>query len=210
MNTQFIFPERMEVFVWIDFGCINQDDDPAGELEQLYHIIEMSDCLFTPIVDPNPLWEYGKSKNTYAHYKAAAWSEGPHSYLQRAWCRVEMMFAANIPYDKEKWKKYTNYKRALEHNAVQRDARAHFLYGTKEVRDDAEPLTLEACKGEILEQFDPVKGDVTKESDKSKIRELVESLKLDRRVQQTYIGGRNDKGQKHGHGVWTGRCQLSF
>jgi len=36
-------------YVWLDFGCINQNGNPAGELKQLDMIVKSSDCIFTPI-----------------------------------------------------------------------------------------------------------------------------------------------------------------
>jgi hypothetical protein len=36
-------------YVWLDFGCINQNGNPAGELKQLDKIVQSSDCIFTPI-----------------------------------------------------------------------------------------------------------------------------------------------------------------
>jgi hypothetical protein len=42
-------------YIWLDYGCINQDGDPAGELKQLDDIVKMCDCILTPIVDKD--WE---------------------------------------------------------------------------------------------------------------------------------------------------------
>ncbi len=38
-------------YLWIDFTCINQNQDPAGELKFLDDIVAVSDCIFTPCVD---------------------------------------------------------------------------------------------------------------------------------------------------------------
>jgi hypothetical protein len=40
-----------ECFIWCDYGCIDQSKDPAGELKQLDKIMELCDCIFTPIYD---------------------------------------------------------------------------------------------------------------------------------------------------------------
>ena len=44
-------PGMKQIYIWNDFSCINQDGNPAGELQQLDKIVEMCDCLITPIVD---------------------------------------------------------------------------------------------------------------------------------------------------------------
>jgi hypothetical protein len=38
-------------YIWLDFGCIDQDGNPAGELKMLDKIVQVCDCLFTPIYD---------------------------------------------------------------------------------------------------------------------------------------------------------------
>src|SRR5689334_17664564 len=48
-----------ECYVCLDFGCINQDGSPAGELKQLDKIVQCCDCIFTPIHDPDhESWEF--------------------------------------------------------------------------------------------------------------------------------------------------------
>jgi hypothetical protein len=44
-------------YIWLDYSCINQDTDPAGELKLLEKIVQFADCIFTPLVNkdsPNP------------------------------------------------------------------------------------------------------------------------------------------------------------
>eukprot|EP01036_Dinobryon_divergens_P036820 gene36820-48017_t len=73
-------PGMSECYVWLDFGCMDQDGNPAGELKQLDTIVQTADCIFTPIYDNNV-----KERN---------WPTVIHN---RCWCRVEMFYAANIP-----------------------------------------------------------------------------------------------------------------
>jgi hypothetical protein len=42
-------PGLPRCYVWLDFGCMDQDGNPAGELKQLDEIVRMSDCIFTPV-----------------------------------------------------------------------------------------------------------------------------------------------------------------
>lgn len=87
-------------YIWLDFGCIDQDGNPAGELEQLDKIVQMSDLIFTPIFDKkHDTWDYpeGELVDALLTCKSEAWIGGPFSYVNRGWCRVEMFYAANIP-----------------------------------------------------------------------------------------------------------------
>ncbi len=92
-------PGMEKCYIWLDFGCIDQDGNPAGELKMLDKIVEISDCIFTPIYDPDPTsWKLPPFiNNMYKEYASPAWIGTPHSYLNRGWCRVEMFYAANIP-----------------------------------------------------------------------------------------------------------------
>ena len=125
-------------YLWMDFCCIDQSSDPAGELMYLDQIVANADCLFTPVVDPDwRAWQpmsaskmlqgtaadvggaalcdeciyrpAGRLQTVEAEpsdnfvqdwfqsYKAPAFQGSPRAYLERAWCRVEMLFASNIP-----------------------------------------------------------------------------------------------------------------
>jgi hypothetical protein len=44
-------PGMKNCFLWLDYGCIDQNGDPAGELKQLDKIVEVCDCLLTPVYD---------------------------------------------------------------------------------------------------------------------------------------------------------------
>ena len=74
------------VYVWIDFACINQDGDPAGELKQLDLIVNACDCILTPIVDPNhDEWELKDTwRGMLEAYQAPSWCKGEYAYLNRA------------------------------------------------------------------------------------------------------------------------------
>ena len=83
-------PYMERCYIWLDFGCINQDGDPAGELKQLDKIIQSCDFIFTPIVDPEySNWEITDVwRGMLVAYNAPAWCRGPYVYLNRAWCRM--------------------------------------------------------------------------------------------------------------------------
>eukprot|EP01038_Epipyxis_sp_PR26KG_P016041 gene16041-21774_t len=46
-------PGMNECYVWMDYGCLYQDGNPAEELSHFDKIIRFCDCLFTPIHDPD-------------------------------------------------------------------------------------------------------------------------------------------------------------
>ncbi len=112
-------PGFKECAVWLDYGCINQDGDPCGELNQLGSlrthsfthlnnsllfthadaIIQCCDCMLTPIYEADTsAWQIPLlMSNYYEDYKSPYWIGNDFSYLSRAWCRVEMFYASNIP-----------------------------------------------------------------------------------------------------------------
>ena len=96
-TKQIMAPGARRCYIWLDFGCMDQDGNPAGELKQLDEIVRSTDCIFTPIHGEDRRPRDVTINNFYDDYRAAAWNEGPYSYTQRGWCRVEMFYAANIP-----------------------------------------------------------------------------------------------------------------
>ena len=74
-------------YIWLDFGCINQDANPCAELKQLDLIIYHSDFLLTTVVDKDYNdWDLDATVDgALSDYKAKSWQY----YLMRAWCRVE-------------------------------------------------------------------------------------------------------------------------
>lgn len=121
-----------ECFVWLDFGCINQNGNPAGELKQLDKIIECSDCIFTPIVDKqHDQWDMpASSSDFYRDYLAPAWIAPRHGYLDRGWCRVEMFYASNIPVGPVAKAKSTKFRHGMRSAVMDgQGRRPHFLFG---------------------------------------------------------------------------------
>lgn len=128
-------PLMEQCFVWLDYGCINQDGDPAGELKQLDKIVQSCDFIFTPIVDHNHgEWKLENVwRGMLEAYDASAWRHGPHSYVNRAWCRMEMFYAAHVPMLEGSDEKDRQVKFAAGlKNAADCGRRPHLLYGTRE------------------------------------------------------------------------------
>jgi hypothetical protein len=195
-------PGASKCYLWLDFGCMDQDSNPAEELKQLDEIVRTADCIFTPI--------HGENENTatsfanmYTDYMAAAWNGGMHSYTQRGWCRVEMLYAANIPLIDNK----ARAERCFQHGFkthVLNGVRPHLLYGTSEKnRNVPVPLILPPLQNSYYDHLDPLKGHFIVDSDRLKIKELMEQLKPYFRtvVKVGYEGERDSSGRKSGFGI---------
>jgi len=196
--------EMSHCYVWLDFGCINQDGDPAGELKQLDKIVQVCDTIITPIVD-NAFreWELELSgKGYFEDYKAAAWREGNYAYVNRSWCRMEMLYAANVELHEATLggtsPRLNKFKKGLRY-AAKNGRRPHLLFGTRELATNRSFIIMEPLQNSHFEHFNPFNGSVTKESDREKIRELMAALTITRAV-AGYEGDRNEKGQRHGVG----------
>jgi len=198
--------DDIQVYVWIDFGCIDQDENPAGH-KQLDKIIEVSNCIFTPIVDPDhedwklPMGDF----DWFDDYAAKKFNDGPYAYLHRAWCRVEMLYARHI--DVRADVKEMAFRGGLM-NAIHRGYRPHYVYGEKQYCEVGHgiPYQLSPLSNSHLDKFSPEKAiaNLTKEADAEKIRSLMIDLEpFIKRVKVGYEGERNEDGNKHGTGKYT-------
>eukprot|EP01038_Epipyxis_sp_PR26KG_P004362 gene4362-6170_t len=195
--------EMRNCYVWIDFGCIDQDANPAAELKQLDVIIQSCDLIFTPIFDPQfSEWQrptHTGWTNVYSEYRAGAWNDGEHAYMNRCWCRIEMFFAANIPLINSS-NRLEKFKFGLHvHQSHQR--RPHMLYGTRESHLNIQPLVLPPLQNSIFKQLHPNDGFISFPSDRIKIEELVNQLlPIMVFVQPEYVGDLDNNGLPHGVG----------
>lgn len=195
--------EMKHCYIWLDYGCIDQDGDPAGELKLLDKIVQVCDCIYTPIHDPkSSSWSYPPMMNNfYEDYGATAWKGQPNSYLNRAWCRVEMFYAANIPLmDDDHGERLKKMSNGLAFHRKE-GRRPHFLFGTKEVDNFLSPFCLPPLQNTWLERYHPEKGFLSYESNREVITRLVDELKpYMKKLEAGYIGERNNDGDKHGQG----------
>lgn len=81
-------PGMSKAYIWLDFGCMDQDGNPAGELKQLDEIVRSCDCIFTPVADDAAL--PSSYSNLYDDYHAAGWNGPQHGYINRCWCRYSL------------------------------------------------------------------------------------------------------------------------
>jgi len=95
-----------EVYIWLDYSCL----EFHNEICHLDRIMECCDCLFTPIFGTSyelthsgggasaEVHVKGLTANAYNEYQATFWNGfGPEAYLNRAWCRLEILYGAVIP-----------------------------------------------------------------------------------------------------------------
>jgi len=198
-------PAFSRCFVWLDFGCINQNEDPAGELKQLDKIVQVCDCLVTPIYDDQHSdWDYPSNwDNMLLHYQSSNWQDATFGYVNRAWCRVEMMYASNVELQQDNSQRCENFRHGLRTHA-RAGRRPHFLYGSKESEAPSSfqpfmPHLLPPLQNSHFDSFNPRDGSLSKESDRAKIIELVEACPI-KQTEYGYIGERNASGQRHGQG----------
>ena len=202
-------PGMQKCYIWHDFSCMDQNGNPAGELKQLDKIVEACDCILTPVVDlKHEEWEYPSAwAETFTQYAASGFSlnGGKFSYTNRPWCRVEMLYAANIPLSAENGNRLDRFAHGLK-TAQGNNMRPHLLYGTKELATNRSPLQLPPLANSHLKTLSPdvVMENLTCLDDAKKVVELMTELgPYIKKVQEGYAGERNAAGKKHGKGVLT-------
>jgi hypothetical protein len=134
-------PDISNCYVWLDFGCINQDGNPAGELKQLDKIIQCCDIFFTPVAGDDE-WDFPDLlRNLFDDYKANGWIAEKYGYVNRGWCRVEMFYAANISLHEHAPAKLSKFKNGL-HTHASAGRRPQFIYGRREAKFHHPPYCL--------------------------------------------------------------------
>jgi hypothetical protein len=196
-------PEFKEVYLWVDYGCVNQLAYPDRCHHSLVSVIELSDCLFTPLVDNDPHWVYQPTSfGPLVDYKASSLQDGLEGYLNRAWCRLEMLLAAFLPLKNLLLRDSLAGRMKV---AVLDRRRPHFIYGSRESAEEVEPIELFPLEKASFEKLSPLRGYLTRPGDEELIQELTVShlLPLMATPRPGYRGYRNALLQKHGRGRHT-------
>lgn len=194
-------PAFEDIWIWMDFGCINQNNNPADSFDILSDVIYFSDCLLTPIVDESAdSWTYHEtSSGALSDYRSQSFHRGSEAYINRAWCRLEMFFATHLPVKHTGPRKQVSKEMQLYTiNGI----RPHFLFGSKESLDTSDPVLMNPMSEAMMEKFDPRRGQLTCPSDEKIIQNLVEKelqFLFDSK-KPCYVGERNGLLQKHGKG----------
>lgn len=157
-------PGMNRCYLWWDSACIDYDDGEVCPLEQ---VMALCDCIFTPIVDPNwRQWGFNRAGvyNHYDQYKAELWNSlHEHAYLNRAWCRLEMLYAANLPVDSSS-SRVCKFSRGFRHHACI-NKRPHILFGEHELHHRIDPIVLAPFQNQWFESMDPRNGTLTHRDD---------------------------------------------
>lgn len=193
-------PGFEDIYLWLDYGCLNQNGNPTDMFHLLTDIIFLSDCLFTPIVDSDGSWIYEETSfGPMVDYKADAFQTGTTAYVNRAWCRLEMFLASNLPL-KNTSARDNVYGRLK--SAVLDGRRPHFVYGSQESVDGRQAIELQPLENVFFEKYSPLRGYLTHPEDEPCIAALVQHdlIPLMARVKPSYYGARNRLMQKHGKG----------
>lgn len=82
-------PGMKTAYLWIDCAC----GSLPNQLPPYEEILFLTDIVLTPLYDPSVSTESKKDDK----YSAKPWSHGPEAYLNRKWCRVEMLMSATTP-----------------------------------------------------------------------------------------------------------------
>jgi hypothetical protein len=256
-------PTMKKCYIWLDYSCLNQNVNSATAFDRFDKIIEVVDCLFTPVVDTGADWEFSGSlasngtnereneeskkiilatsltnptnnhdpskesfTNLFDEYKSTSWQGRPGSYLNRAWTRLEMFYASNIPLLKDQsitintstpLKPETEScvntdnknENRIEHFKGQvyihmsAGRRSHIIYGTHESRRSLPPKVLPLLENTSFGRFNPMAGNMSNSTDLPVIEKLVTQLQPYMFKDTVgYMGARNSKGEKHGMGTY--------
>lgn len=184
------------VWVYIDYSCCdtqNKIDEISNDsiAEAFISRIKYSDCIFTPIFD-NAAVPYG-SMDLYQDYTCVSWNgktaASPEKvvdeeqlkagYINRAWCRLEILSSMNIPLNSiRNPAEFTKY--ALK-SSLRKSLRPHFVFGLRESYANSAPTLVQGSTKFIVD-FNPLNGFVSVDSDKNIISLVLHklvSLKID-------------------------------
>ena len=157
---------EMKVYVWVDYMCIDQSNNPGVVCcKYLRAIVAMCDLLVTPVVDPqHASWELGNYTNIFEEYGAPAWKR----YCGRGWCRLEMLFGSRIPLLFRSGERVAKFK-AILRVAHEQNRRPHLLFGSKEKEERKNFYVLPPIENSWFEAQNPTDGALTSEDDRPNI-----------------------------------------
>jgi hypothetical protein len=114
-------------------------------------------------------------------------------YMSRGWCRLEVFMAANSKMPPHGY----NYFRRT---AVARTDRPHFFFGDFELPRNVLPEVGPKIANSVLEMLSPAAGEVTVESDRQVLANLVAAFPVPLAQPESYEGDTNSAGLPHGRG----------
>ena len=163
-----ISPGMEECYIWMDCICRSISDLALSPYDRIFECI---DLMLTPLHDPS-VTDIPQSKP----YDAKPWGYGPEAYLNRMWCRLEMMISTATP-----MKRYDEIRRAKMSPAflliIDKGFRPHLLYGSFESKQNLPPLVLPEKSPDFFDTFSPFSGNVSIASDMHMIKQYLEQFR---------------------------------
>jgi len=192
-------------YIWMDYSCANINAYSITTVDTFEMIIRLSDCIFTPTYEKYPhLWKLPRlSTQMQEDYNCLGWIGTPYSYLNRAWCRLEMFYGATVPLiacSADRISKFSNS--LLQHR--KENHRPHILYGSYENYHHIQPTILPPISHKWFDRYHPEAGYLTNpNTDKLIITQLTKTLLLHHlnvHKQGGYHGQYNQAGLREGKG----------
>eukprot|EP01038_Epipyxis_sp_PR26KG_P013643 gene13643-18307_t len=180
-----------ECYIWLDYCCVNQTNDPASELTNLDVIIRYCDILFTPLVEYDHNFQLpALVSNWYEDCPCTDWL----LYLSRAWCRIEMFYGTHLDLWSLSEVKLNKFLPAFQ-DTMRAGRRPHFIYPNF----NRFPFALYPFQDFYYHEFRPLEGDLSQERDRIIISNLESAVSI-RSSQPSYLGDL-ERGLKNGKGI---------
>lgn len=185
-------------YLWLNVGCMDSESNPYFILRDLSSLIEICDCIFTPILGENiSSLDYFKNVTSwYEEYEANDWQ----LYLSRRKSRLEMYFSAYLDLPAESSTLFRKSKfSGLFSFHVDYGSRPHILYGNREKNMDLPPILLPPLTS--IDKYPPEEGILTGHDDPEYLAMLTSELKeIVKPHTCSYEGEKDESGEANGHG----------
>eukprot|EP00903_Cladosiphon_okamuranus_P017117 g15770.t1 len=175
-------PREVAVFLWIDFSCIDQDDEESKRkgARSLAAYMQLSDAVFTPYAE-SLYPSSGGGGETFANPLGEVCNTPwPNSYrslqdfCSRAWCRLEVLLCATLPLRDGGFRYFA--ARGEEGRAQDRP---HFVYGDYQRRRKLPPEALARSVDDAwASSLDPLEGFLSNQDDMEAIVHGMGPLRL--------------------------------
>eukprot|EP00752_Nemacystus_decipiens_P004430 g4043.t1 len=175
-------PREVAVFLWIDFSCIDQDNEESKRkgARSLAAYMQLSDAVFTPYAEylyPSSGGEGETFANPLGEVCDTPWPNSYRSlqdFCSRAWCRLEVLLCATLPLRDGGFRYFA--ARGEEGRAQDRP---HFVYGDYQRRRKLPPEALARSVDEAwASSLDPLEGFLSNQDDMEAIVHGMGPLRL--------------------------------
>lgn len=198
-------PYLDEIYIWIDYFCIDQQDDSLRSigLDNLPGYLERCDVLFTPYTDEiyrakgSSTEVPGNAKTQFedqSEFSLFGRYRSLYEFTNRAWCRLEMFMGTHAPMPENG---YEYFKKV---GVNTRADRPHLFYGTWQDERGELPDPGPSISADFFRKLRPEEGLLTLESDRGAISKLVATIDVEE-ADTGYEGEIGGTGLPEGHGT---------